>query len=234
MATRKQIAANRRNAERSTGPRSPEGKAASRFNALKTGLDAKSLLLPHESADDLAALTQEYYARFAPAVPEARALVDALISSEWQMRRLRHVETDLWAYLIDLFHDDSEPDPHLTGHILDSRAEVFARLQRRIDSAQRNYLRALKELRTLPPAEDDESAEPDSAPALNSEPAALAEPSGAGLQACGRRPRRPTAPPPPQPPLPQPLPPPIPQIGFVPQSRGGAPIYAARNLTTPQ
>jgi len=52
MATPAQIAANRTNAQKSTGPRSVEGKAASRFNALKHGMDAKSIVLPNEDGTE--------------------------------------------------------------------------------------------------------------------------------------------------------------------------------------
>ena len=46
MATEKQIEANRRNAAKSTGPRSPEGKARSSMNALKSGVDAEAEIIP--------------------------------------------------------------------------------------------------------------------------------------------------------------------------------------------
>jgi hypothetical protein len=39
MSTEAQINANRLNAQKSTGPRTPEGKAASSLNALKSGPD---------------------------------------------------------------------------------------------------------------------------------------------------------------------------------------------------
>src|SRR6516225_5050143 len=93
MASLKQIQANRRNAQKSTGPRTAEGKAVSRFNALKTGIDAEThVVLPFEDPKDLEDLTVEYYDRFAPDTPEQRCLVDALISDEWSLRRFRSVE----------------------------------------------------------------------------------------------------------------------------------------------
>ena len=48
MATPAQITANRANAQTSTGPRCAEGKSASRFNALKHGIDAASIVIPGE------------------------------------------------------------------------------------------------------------------------------------------------------------------------------------------
>src|ERR1035441_4398743 len=56
MATPKQNQANRQNAQRSTGPRSAEGKAASRFNALKTGIDAKAQVRSEEHTSELQSL----------------------------------------------------------------------------------------------------------------------------------------------------------------------------------
>src|SRR3954470_13887939 len=52
MATQKQIEANRLNAQRSTGPRTPEGKAAVRLNALRHGMRARTVVLPGEDRQE--------------------------------------------------------------------------------------------------------------------------------------------------------------------------------------
>ena len=69
MPTDSQIQANRRNAKKSTGPRSAEGKAASSQNALKTGIDAKSPVIRGEDHATLEALATRYHERFQPATP---------------------------------------------------------------------------------------------------------------------------------------------------------------------
>ena len=147
MSTRAQIEANRRNANKSTGPRTEAGKAASRLNALKSGIEAKSTVIPGESAAELEALTASYHDRFRPAAPEEVFLVDVLVSSDWLLRRLRKVEAQLWQNAVedDRRFSDQNAKWQL-GRIFSRKNNDLTRLQRRIDSATRAYHRALDRL----------------------------------------------------------------------------------------
>ena len=161
MASQKQTEANRLNATKSTGPRSPEGKAASRMNALKSGIDAKSQVIRGEKAANLETLKTEYYDRYHPTAPEQRMLVDTLIDAEWLLRRFRVVEAQLWEQGAQ-FALKPEPEIELAKALRDN-AEYFTRLQRRIDTAQRNYRNALQELQHLQ-AENRPLPDPEPAP----------------------------------------------------------------------
>src|ERR1039457_5282545 len=70
MSTLRQIEANQRNAQKSTGPTSVTGKATSSMNALKTGIDAKSLVLPSENRAHLDQLIDDYFSPHQPASPD--------------------------------------------------------------------------------------------------------------------------------------------------------------------
>ena len=144
MPSLKQLEANRRNAQKSTGPRSVEGKAASSQNALKSGIDAKAQTLPGEKPEALEALAAEYYDRFRPATPEARHLVDTLVSNEWLLRRFRRIEVQILKHEMEAAYRLDAKNPE--GHAYVRSERSFDRLQRRINAAERNYHRALKEL----------------------------------------------------------------------------------------
>ena len=88
MATPAQITANRANAQKSTGPRSVEGKSASRFNALKHGIDAASIVIPGEDPADYDALVAQYHREYQPQSASESFHVDTMIRADWHKRRL--------------------------------------------------------------------------------------------------------------------------------------------------
>ncbi len=147
MSSLRQIEANRRNAQKSTGPTSVSGKAVSSMNALKTGIHAKSLVLPSEKLADLEQLIEEYYDHHQPASPEARLLLDDLINCEWTLRRLHAAEAQAWKYQDS--NTSRGPEKYPLGHSLTSYASTFSRLQYRLDATRRAIHRNLQALKQL-------------------------------------------------------------------------------------
>jgi hypothetical protein len=66
MASQKQIDANRRNAQKSTGPITEAGKAVAKFNALRHGMTAESAVLPYEDHLAYAMLREALLSHYAP------------------------------------------------------------------------------------------------------------------------------------------------------------------------
>jgi len=158
MSTDAQINANRLNSQKSTGPTSPEGKAKSALNALKSGIDAWSHIIAGEDPAELEALTEQFLQHYKPADPVQLSLVDTLISTEWIQRRLRRIEAQLWTYRIDIldqnltraeFVDPSIQRNSPLGHAFHAALDPFTRIQRRIDATNRMFLRTLKALQDL-------------------------------------------------------------------------------------
>jgi hypothetical protein len=87
MSSEKQIAANRANAKRSTGPNTNGGKARSRINAWKHGLRAEKVVIAGEDAKDLQAIQRELWEEYHPSLGMESLLVERLAHYAWRMRR---------------------------------------------------------------------------------------------------------------------------------------------------
>jgi len=89
----KQSEANRKNALRSTGPTTPEGKQVSRFNALRHGLRAKEVIIPgQEYPAEFDAILRELCEDWEPEGHTERHLVEQIGLAEWRLRRAHRAE----------------------------------------------------------------------------------------------------------------------------------------------
>jgi hypothetical protein len=91
----RQKAANRANARHSTGPKTPEGKAVVRANALRHGLFARDVVLPEEDADAFEDLWNRVRANLSPEGPIEEFLVDRVVDIMWRLQRAKRAETAL-------------------------------------------------------------------------------------------------------------------------------------------
>jgi hypothetical protein len=87
MTSQKQIRANRRNAQRSSGPKTTQGRSISRMNALKHGLLAEQVVIPGEDFEELDTLRRNLDAEFEPQGALEASLVERIVMSLWRMRR---------------------------------------------------------------------------------------------------------------------------------------------------
>jgi len=95
MISLRRLEANRRNALRSTGPRTEAGKERSRANALRHGLTAETVVGTLEDAEDYKAFEAAIIADYEPETAVARELVLRLASLLWRLRRAGAIETNL-------------------------------------------------------------------------------------------------------------------------------------------
>ena len=86
------VKANRANAQLSTGPQSPHGKAKSSLNAVKTGLTGRTVLLNTDDAAAYEAHVKRFSDQYAPSTDEERALTYQLAETEWRLLRIPTLE----------------------------------------------------------------------------------------------------------------------------------------------
>jgi hypothetical protein len=155
MSTALQVAANQANAQRSTGPRTEEGKKRSSLNALKTGLTGRTILLPGEDAEAYRAHCQNWLEANNPVGHEETELVQPLADTRWRQDRAFALEQNLFALgqveFSDLF---SQELPEVRNSLI--QAHTFRAYQKEFSSLiaqqgrlDRCFLRDLVKLHEL-------------------------------------------------------------------------------------
>ena len=137
MISSARLAANRANAGKSTGPRSPEGKARSSQNSIKHGLSSRCFVVRDDEIGEFEELRDSLCSQVAPKGALEITLFRQLFHATWNLRRIERLEAEL-------FHDNIDP---LADASHDEQLDRLARYQSRYE---RSYYRALRELRTIP------------------------------------------------------------------------------------
>jgi hypothetical protein len=97
MSTINQIRANRRNAKKSKGPKTPEGKERTRFNGLIHGLRAESAVLPGEDQGKFDQLLEQFSAVWKPRDHMEKSLVEQIAVNQWKLARIDRHEAKIYA-----------------------------------------------------------------------------------------------------------------------------------------
>ncbi len=92
MATELQTLANRRNAQKSTGPRTSQGKAAVSQNAVKHGLLTRHDVISSESQADFDLYRDQMLAELTPVSPMESMLAERIVTLSWRLKRVCRIQ----------------------------------------------------------------------------------------------------------------------------------------------
>ncbi len=171
----RRLAANRANALKSTGPRTPAGKARSRLNALKHGVCSDTPVLPSECAATFATFRHELECNLRPRNPIQLTLFHRIVNLTWKLRRVQEAENhlfDIEAAKVPAGEDGAPPDPCriLAHRFSDDPHNAFILLNRYEQSMHRELRQLItrffyvqKQVPTTPYSDDEilESESPD-------------------------------------------------------------------------
>ena len=159
LISEKQQQANRRNAKRSAGPKTPEGKAAVQFNAFTYGLRARALLLPGEDFEEYNEHWAAFEAEWQPQTPTERFYLETMASSHWLLARADASEQRIRSTSLGLDHE---------GALLERVDARRARLERSFTAAMHELRQLQKERQARPQPQapqTEQTVKPASAPA---------------------------------------------------------------------
>ena len=161
MISEKQLEANRRNAERSTGAKSAAGKARSSMNNLRHGLTGQINILPTEDREAHDRFCTELIDSLQPETPMEHQLALSVAEDNWRLNRARAIENNMFA----LGHDHQHREAQLAladAKTFQTQAATFNLLsiyEQRINRNLQRNMKLLRDLQTERKAHHDQALE---------------------------------------------------------------------------
>jgi len=157
--TQKQLEANRENGKRG-GVKTEEGKAVSKYNAIKHGLLSKEVLLDDEIGADLVSLGRKLRSELVPESEIELVLVDRITANVWRLKRVMQIEREM----MDNDREDSFSGAKKSlGNALSydfANQDTYGKLIRYETSIERGIYKALHELQRLQARRNGENLPP--------------------------------------------------------------------------
>ncbi len=155
MASPAQVLANRENAQHSTGPRTPEGKRTSAFNALRHGITSQLALLPTEDAAAYEALCAKFKSELNPRTALEQTMAQTVCDNRWRIERTHRAESAVLTLVhhepipdhIQSIDDPAERDAMLEAHAQVKYESVLRNIQLQDARLQKLFTKSLADLR---------------------------------------------------------------------------------------
>ena len=151
MASIKQTEANRLNALKSTGPKTPEGKAAVKLNGLRHGLRARTVVLPGENPEEFQQLCDDLETEWQPESRTEQFYLEQMAISQWKLTRIELAEKSIAL---------QESAAKIQIPLLDRLWQSQCRLERSYARAQRELQRLQKSRLPVDQPGESDSANP--------------------------------------------------------------------------
>ncbi len=152
MATKRQIAANRRNARKSTGPRTEEGKERSSQNAVQHGMTSRRVVLEDEDPKEFMEFRIAVHEDLGPLGSMETTLANRIAALFWRLARVPAIEAEM----IDALRGKPSGDSGGSGPLAAAWEEdqsayggSLSRLSRYETALERSLLRCQAEFRRL-------------------------------------------------------------------------------------
>lgn len=154
----RQLQANRENAKLG-GVKTDEGKAVSKYNALKHGLLSDKVLLPDEDGTELSELRTKLRQELAPESELELVLVDRITANTWRLRRVMQIESEIMEEdRTDLFQKRRSLGDSVRSEF--ANRDTYSKLARYENMLERGIYKALHEVQRLQASRNGESAPP--------------------------------------------------------------------------